>query len=1055
MNFKKHSKFIITFVALFFFYALIQGSFSIYRELKNDSIDLSILDPSSSFEITFYPENGESEFSIRKSYGDTLGTLTTPEKTGYTFDGWYTAADGGTEVTASTLVTGTARYYAHWLLDLTVNFDANGGTVSPSSKTVAQGRAVGELPVPQYSDHTFLGWYTAADGGTEVTEATIVSSAGTFYYAHWSYDLDYLQYVFYIPGECNFTSSGLANGANGNCVSTINPTGSNIDYTESTLSAKKYIDTGIALYNATNHDLDYEIGFTIGNYVANSNPNQSTIFNTKLETTGYPGLVFRKNGNSNFELASRKTSSSNEQALFPNSSVTSFRIFRINNEISYSLNGGDRVFLNNLTQYNPVFDLIAWFGAAPANAAATSAQRFFIGTLSNMYIKLEPDVSQTANVTFDLNYPNAPEPTDQEVVQGSAIGHLDTPTRTGYTFVGWFTSDSGGTQINENTLINDDITFYAHWAENITVTFDANGGSVSPNSKTFGTGMAIGELPTPEYPGHAFVGWYLDNTWATQVTESTVFNSTTSIVARWVENITVTFNANGGTVSPNSKSFSPGTAIGELPTPEYPGYTFIGWYLDNTWATGVTESTVFNSTTSIVARWVENITVTFDANGGSVSPNSKTFSPGTAIGELPTPEYPGHTFKGWYIDNTWATEVTTSTVFNSTTSIVAKWVQNITISFDADGGTASFNSKSIEPGTAIGELPTATNGDEIFDGWYLDNGLYDTEITEQTVANTSLNVIAKWVSVKYVAEVNGTLYETLDRAIADVPLTGVKTTVTLLDDVSLSSEISIDAAQNVELDLQNFTIDVSSSTMFMNSGTLHIKNGTLLSTSPENGTTGFIIDNLRNSILNISGGLLRNTGTNIIMNAGTINMTGGRLETTNNSAAINNNQYGVMTMSAGEIVASSTTKGQAIYNNKGTLTISGTAYLENKSQPVGGSGRACVHNNAGTVTILGGTIISKANAGVKNNDTMTIGSDDGNISTTSPVIQGHTYGLETVSGKTVYIYDGVFRGGAGSNPKKAISNESYTSHGSYTITHTTETIGSVTYDVAYLVDPSI
>ena len=985
MNFKKHSKFIITFVALFFFYALIQGSFSIYRELKNDSIDLSILDPSSSFEITFYPENGESEFSIRKSYGDTLGTLTTPEKTGYTFDGWYTAADGGTEVTASTLVTGTARYYAHWLLDLTVNFDANGGTVSPSSKTVAQGRAVGELPVPQYSDHTFLGWYTAADGGTEVTEATIVSSAGTFYYAHWSYDLDYLQYVFYIPGECNFTSSGLANGANGNCVSTINPTGSNIDYTENTLSAKKYIDTGIALYNATNHDLDYEIGFTIGNYVANSNPNQSTIFNTKLETTGYPGLVFRKNGNSNFELASKKTSSSNEQALFPNSSVTSLRIFRINNEISYSLNGGDRVFLNNLTQYNPVFDLIAWFGAAPANAAATSAQRYFIGTLSNMYIKLEPDVSQTVNVTFDLNYPNAPEPTDQEVVQGSAIGQLDTPTRTGYTFVGWFTSDSGGTQINENTLINDDITFYAHWAENITVTFDANGGSVSPNSKTFGTGMAIGELPTPEYPGHAFVGWYLDNTWATQVTESTVFNSTTSIVARWVDNITVTFNA----------------------------------------------------------------------NGGSVSPNSKTFSPGTAIGELPTPEYPGHTFKGWYLDNTWATEVTTSTVFNSTTSIVAKWVQNITISFDADGGTASFNSKSIEPGTAIGELPTATNGDEIFDGWYLDNGLYDTEITEQTVANTSLNVIAKWVSVKYVAEVNGTLYETLDRAIADVPLTGVKTTVTLLDDVSLSSEISIDAAQNVELDLQNFTIDVSSSTMFMNSGTLHIKNGTLLSTSPENGTTGFIIDNLQNSILNISGGLLRNTGTNIIMNAGTINMTGGRLETTNNSAAINNNQYGVMTMSAGEIVASSTTKGQAIYNNKGTLTISGTAYLENKSQSGGGNGRACVHNNAGTVTILGGTIISKANAGVKNNATMTIGSDDGNISTTSPVIQGHTYGLETVSGKTVYIYDGVFRGGAGSNPKKAISNESYTSHGSYTITHTTETIGSVTYDVAYLVDPSI
>ena len=86
---------------------------------------------------------------------------------------------------------------------------------------------------------------------------------------------------------------------------------------------------------------------------------------------------------------------------------------------------------------------------------------------------------------------------------------------------------------------------------------------------------------------------------------------------------------------------------------------------------------------------------------------------------------------------------------------------------------------------------------------------------------------------------------------------------------------------------------------------------------------------------------------------------------------------------------------------------------------------------------------------------MTIGSDDGSISTTSPVIQGHTYGLETVSGKTVIIYDGIFRGGAGSNPKKAISNETYTSHSNYIITHDTETIDNVTYDIAYLVAPTV
>ena len=937
------------------------------------------------YTITFNGNGGTPSITQLNKYdGQKIGAFPTePTQTGYTFDGWYTAASGGTEVTVNTVVTGNDTYYAHWLTNLTVEFNANGGTVSPSSKTVPQGRAIGELPVPLNPGYDFLGWYTAASGGTEINENTIINTSGIVYYAHWQASSE-LDYVFRIPGECSFTSSGLANGSNGNCVSTINPTGSDIDYTDSTLSAKKYIDTQIALYDTTNHDKDYEIGFTIVSYTTSSQASRATLVNTKAEVNTsslkYPGVVFRRDeATDNFILQSRETLSTNASYTVASSTVTSVKIYRLSNEIYYSINGGAKTPLNSLSQYNPVFDLTTWFGAAPTNAQASGAQRYFIGTLSDMYIKLETEPPTTAKIRFDENYQGG-SVTESDYPLNQAIGQLPTPTRSGYSLIGWFTDPTNGTQINESTLVTAATTYYAHWGENITVSYNANGGTVSPNSKTFATGTAIGELPTPEYAGH----------------------------------------------------------------------TFKGWYTDTSWTTPVDSSTVFNSSTSIVAKWVQNITVTFDAGSGTVSPNSKTFEPGTAIGELPTPEYTGYTFKGWYTDNTWTTPVDSSTVFNSTTSIVAKWVQNVTITFNADGGTASFNSKSIEPGTTIGELPTATKTDFTFDGWYLDNSAYDTPITTSTVANTDLNVIAKWISANYVAEVNGTRYETLAEAIAAVPTTGVKTTVTLLKDVSTSARIYIASTQNVELTMGNFTI-TGSTVVFDNEGTLHINDGTIISTSTVTATERAIM-NRTGGVINISGGLLKGTGTNVMENTGTVNITGGRLECNASAAVINNEAGGILNVSGGQIVGTASSKGQGIYNNGGTTTISGTANIQNYSQ-TGSSGRASVHNNAGTVNILGGTIISGRNAAVKNNGTMTIGTDDGTIDITSPVMQGYIYGLETVSGKTVNIFDGIFKGRG--TPNKAISDESVTSHSTYVITHTTETIGSDTYDVAYLVNPAV
>ena len=68
-----------------------------------------------------------------------------------------------------------------------VYFNANGGTVSTSSKTVINGSSYGSLPTPTKSGCSFSGWYTSASGGNKITDSTRVDlRSNQTLYAHWS-----------------------------------------------------------------------------------------------------------------------------------------------------------------------------------------------------------------------------------------------------------------------------------------------------------------------------------------------------------------------------------------------------------------------------------------------------------------------------------------------------------------------------------------------------------------------------------------------------------------------------------------------------------------------------------------------------------------------------------------------------------------------------------------------------------------------------------------------------------------------------------------------------
>ena len=161
---------------------------------KNQGKIIWTITPKSiAYTVNFDPNGGVvSKASIPVTYGKTYGTLPTPTRMGYTFDGWYTELTGGTKIVSSTMVGNSAgsTLYAHWKANqYTVTFEPNGGTVSTTSKTVTYGETYASprvLPEPTYPGHTFDGWYTEKTGGTRVTEDTVVTvTKDHTLYARW------------------------------------------------------------------------------------------------------------------------------------------------------------------------------------------------------------------------------------------------------------------------------------------------------------------------------------------------------------------------------------------------------------------------------------------------------------------------------------------------------------------------------------------------------------------------------------------------------------------------------------------------------------------------------------------------------------------------------------------------------------------------------------------------------------------------------------------------------------------------------------------------------
>lgn len=166
--------------------------------------------------LTFDANGGDCSV-VRKvvTNGETYGSLPTPVRPGYDFQGWYTALTGGTAIGADREVTleRDATVYARWKAKtVTITFDPNGGTTATWSKDVTYDGVYGSLPAPKRDGFNFQGW--ALPGGKIVSSWDVVKLEGdTILTAQWGMNFkDVPADAWYASAVALVSGMGLFNG---------------------------------------------------------------------------------------------------------------------------------------------------------------------------------------------------------------------------------------------------------------------------------------------------------------------------------------------------------------------------------------------------------------------------------------------------------------------------------------------------------------------------------------------------------------------------------------------------------------------------------------------------------------------------------------------------------------------------------------------------------------------------------------------------------------------------------------------------------------------------
>ena len=361
----------------------------------------------------------------------------------------------------------------------------------------------------------------------------------------------------------------------------------------------------------------------------------------------------------------------------------------------------------------------------------------------------------TYNITYDLDggFLWLPNPSTYTISTSTSITRE--PTKTGYTFLGW---THANLQTPTKNLIIEagntgNITLTANWQVNTyTITYDANGGEVSPATQNVVYGTEY-TLATPTREGYDFGGWLYNDA----IQADGVWSLTTSptFVAQWTAiSYSISYELNGGSVvlwvNPTSYTIESSKTIHN---PTKTGYTFLGWTYEGQTEPVLSVTIPVGSTGDkhYVANWqVNTYTITYDANGGEVSPATQDVVYGTEY-TLAKPTRVGYDFGGWLYNDNLQVDGIWSLIANPT--FVAQWTATpYNITYELNGGSVVIfvnpTAYTIESSRVI-YSPTKTG--YTFLGWTWE-GQTEPELSVTIPAGSTgdKHYVANWQANTYI-----------------------------------------------------------------------------------------------------------------------------------------------------------------------------------------------------------------------------------------------------------------------------------------------------------------
>jgi len=237
--------------------------------------------------------------------------------------------------------------------------------------------------------------------------------------------------------------------------------------------------------------------------------------------------------------------------------------------------------------------------------------------------------------------------TDITQTSGSSVTAPAAPSKTGYTFAGWYAEAALTTAYSFTTMPSTNITLYAKWQINqYTISFEENGGgTIADVTQDFNS--SITAPPAPSKTGYSFVGWYTEAALTNVYTFTVIPPNNLTLYAKWqINQYTIAFEEDGGSdVAVLTQDYN--TSLSAPFAPTKTGYTFSGWYTEAALTNAYTFTTMPANNMTLYAKWLINqYIVTFYDDSGTIL-ETQTITFGSDALAPADPHKSGFVFHGW------------------------------------------------------------------------------------------------------------------------------------------------------------------------------------------------------------------------------------------------------------------------------------------------------------------------------------------------------------------------------------------------------------------------